>query len=111
MPEGKRITIGVLIGNANSMHSVNTLQGIRQAAKEAGVNTVTFLGVHTEYKFKEFYDEDISYDYQIMTIFDYVDIANVDALIISYGEIVVFLKEAKSRHFLDKYVIIPKILL
>ncbi|MCR5267239.1 MAG: GGDEF domain-containing protein [Lachnospiraceae bacterium] len=111
MPEKKRPTIGVLIGNANSMHSVNTLQGIRQAAKEAGVNTVTFLGVHTEYKFKDFYDEDISYDYQIMTIFDYVDIAHVDALIISYGEIVVFLQEAKRRHFLDKYVNIPKILL
>ncbi len=111
MPDKKRLTIGVLIGNANSSHSINTLQGIRQAAKEAGVNTVTFLGVHTEYMFKEFYDEDISYDYQIMTVFDYVDISNVDALIISYGEIVVFLQEAKRRHFLDKYRNIPKIVL
>lgn len=111
MPENRRLTIGVLIGNANSTHSINTLQGIRQAAKEAGVNTLTFLGVHTEYKFKEFYDEDISYDYQIMTVFDYVDLANVDALIISYGEIVVFLQEAKRRHFLDKYDKIPKIVL
>ncbi|MBO4903538.1 MAG: GGDEF domain-containing protein [Lachnospiraceae bacterium] len=111
MSERKRLTIGVLIGNANSPHSVNTLLGIRQAAEEAGVNTVTFLGVHTEYKFKEFYDEDISYDYQIMTIFDYVDLAKVDALIISYGEIVVFLQEAKRKHFLDKYEKIPKIVL
>ena len=111
MSDKKRLTIGVLIGNANSLHSINTLQGIRQAAKEAGVNTVTFLGVHTEYMFKEFYDEDISYDYQIMTVFDYVDLAHVDALIISYGEIVVFLQEAQKRHFLDKYEQIPKIIL
>lgn len=111
MSENKRLTIGVLIGNANSKHSINTLQGIRQAAKEAGVNTVTFLGVHTEYKFREFYDEDISYDYQIMTIFDYVALSKVDALIISYGEIVVFLQEAKRKHFLDKYEKIPKIVL
>ncbi|MBR6451212.1 MAG: GGDEF domain-containing protein [Lachnospiraceae bacterium] len=111
MPEGKRLTIGVLIGNANSTHSIKTLQGIRQAAKEAGVNTVTFLGVHTEYKFKEFYDEDISYDYQIMTVFDYVNLSKVDAIIISYGEIVVFLPEEQRRHFLDKFKGIPKILL
>ena len=111
MSDKRKLTIGVLIGNANSAHSINTLQGIRQAAKETGVNTVVFLGIHTEYVYKEFFKSEGSYDYQSLTVFDYVSLSKVDALIISYGELVVFLKEAERGNFLDRFNSIPKIIL
>lgn len=111
MSEKKRLTVGVMIGNANSTHSISTLQGIRQAAKETGVNTVVFLGIHTEYMYKDFFKEEISYDYQSLTVFDYVSLSKLDALIISYGELGVFLREGDKGSFFDKFKDIPKIII
>ena len=107
----KKLTIGVLIGNANSAHSINTLHGIRQAAKETGVNVITFLGVHTSYFYRDFFAEEESYDYQVTTVFDFVKLAKVDALIISYGELVIFLNEKERKTFLDKFDNIPYVIL
>ncbi len=111
MSDNRRFTIGILIGDANSAHSLNTLQGIRQAAKEIGVNTVVFLGVHTEYMFRNFYREEASYDYQVMTVFDYVDIAKVDALLISYSEVGIYLSDNKRSVFFERFKNVPKIVL
>ena len=40
----KRYTIGVMIGNANSPHTMNLMQGIFHAAKSMHVNVLFFLG-------------------------------------------------------------------
>ena len=40
----KRYTIGVMIGNANSPHTMNLMQGILHAAKSMDVNVLFFLG-------------------------------------------------------------------
>ena len=40
----KRYTIGVMIGNANSPHTMNLMQGICHAAKSMDVNVLFFLG-------------------------------------------------------------------
>lgn len=40
----KRYTIGVMIGNANSPHTMNLMQGIFHAAKSMDVNVLFFLG-------------------------------------------------------------------
>ena len=107
----RKLTIGVLIGNANSAHSINTLHGIRQAAKETGVNIITFLGVHTSYFYRDFFAGEESYDYQVTTVFDFVKLGQVDALIISYGELVIFLNEKERKTFLDKFDNIPYVIL
>ncbi len=107
----RRLTIGVLIGNANSPHSINTMNGIRQAAKEAKVNIIVFLGIHTSYFYREFFAEEESYDYQVTTVFDYVKLAKVDAVIISYGELVIFLNDRERETFLDKFEDIPHVIL
>ena len=39
----KRYTIGVMIGNANSPHTMNLMQGIFHAAKSMDVNVLFFL--------------------------------------------------------------------
>jgi len=111
MGDSNRLTVGIMIGDANSAHSIKTLQGIRQAAKETGVNTVTFLGVHTEYMFRDFYGGETSYDYQVMTVFDYADIAKIDALVISYGELGIYLQDEERERFFDKIKNIPKVIL
>ena len=40
----KRYTIGVMIGNANSPHTMNLMQCIFHAAKSMDVNVLFFLG-------------------------------------------------------------------
>ena len=40
----KRYTIGVMIGNANSPHTMNLMQGIFHAAQSMDVNVLFFLG-------------------------------------------------------------------
>ena len=40
----KRYTIGVMIGNANSPHTMNLMQGIFHAAKSKEVNVLVFFG-------------------------------------------------------------------
>lgn len=40
----KRYTIGVMIGNANSPHTMNLMQDIFHAAKSMDVNVLFFLG-------------------------------------------------------------------
>ncbi len=40
----KRYTIGVMIGNANSPHTMNLMQRIFHAAKSMDVNVLFFLG-------------------------------------------------------------------
>ncbi|MFT3984757.1 MAG: GGDEF domain-containing protein [Lachnospiraceae bacterium] len=107
----RKLTIGVLIGNANSPHSINTLHGIQQAAMETGVNIIIFLGVHTSYFYRDFFEEEESYDYQVTTVYDYVKLAKVDALIISYGELVIFLNEKERRTFLEKFDQVPYVIL
>lgn len=40
-------TIGVLIGNANSPHTMDLMQGIHHAAEKSNVNVLFFLGIHS----------------------------------------------------------------
>ena len=112
MTDGK-LTIGVIIGNANSPHAIDTINGIKQAAMEGDANVVFFLGVHSGFFYEDGPDEDKeeSYDYQISAVYDYVTLARPDVLIISYGTLVIFLDEDERADFLDKFKDIPSILL
>lgn len=107
----KKITIGVMIGNANSPHAINILGGIRQAAQELGINLILFLSAPSGYFFRDYFEHATSYDYQVTTIYDYVQLSNIDALIISYGEVVIFLSDNEKEEFFNKIVDIPKIVL
>ena len=42
----KRLTIGVMIGNANSPHAKMLMKGIYDVAEKMDVNVIFFLGVH-----------------------------------------------------------------
>ncbi len=95
----KRYTIGVMIGNANSPHTMNLMQSIFHAAKSMDVNVLFFLGIHSSYYYKSYFGEDTEddYDYQFNVVYDYQAFADADALIIAYGSLCIFLDEKESK--------------
>ena len=60
----KRYTIGVMIGNANSPHTMDLMQGIFHAAQSMDVNVILFLGIHSSYYYKSYFGEDVEDDYE-----------------------------------------------
>ena len=58
----KRYTIGVMIGNANSPHTMDLMQGIFHAAQSMDVNVILFLGIHSSYYYKSYFGEDLTND-------------------------------------------------
>lgn len=109
----KRYTIGVMIGNANSPHTMDLMQGIFHAAHSMNVNVIFFLGIHSSYYYKSYFGEDVEddYDYQFNAAYDYQAFADLDALVIAYGSLCIFLDENESAVFLEKYRDKPRVLL
>lgn len=109
----KRYTIGVMIGNANSPHTMDLMQGIFHAAQSMDVNVILFLGIHSSYYYKSYFGEDVEddYDYQFNAAYDYQAFADLDVLVIAYGSLCIFLDEKESATFLEKYRDKPRVLL
>lgn len=109
----RRKTIGVILGNANSPHTIETIKGIREAAKEKDVNIMCYVGVHSSYFFKDYFEaqKDEDFDYQVTCVYDYINLSNVDALVVSYGTLAVFLNEKEIATFFKKIKDYPTIVL
>ena len=102
-----------MIGNANSPHTMDLMQGIFHAAESMSVNVLFFLGIHSSYYYKSYFGEDAEddYDYQFNAAYDYEAFADLDALIIAYGSLCIFLDEKESAVFLEKYRNKPRVIL
>jgi len=113
MSKSNRLTIGVMIGNANSPHAKMLMKGIYDVAEKMDVNVIFFLGVHMTSYFREYLGEgtDKRYDYQYNVVYDYSRLADVDGLIISYGSLSIFLEDNNPSHFLDRYLNVPYVIL
>lgn len=109
----KKFTIGVMIGNANSPYMMDLMQGIYDAAKGYQVNVIYFLGIHSTSFYRMYFGSTSpeDYDYQTTIVYDYALITKVDALIVAYGALSIFLKDKDPRSFLKKYAGIPYVLL
>ena len=109
----KRLTIGVVIGNANSPHTNEIIKGVRAAGIEAEVNIIYFTGVHSSYFFKNYFEtkNDEDFDYQIFCLYDYIKLCSVDAIILSYGTLSVFWNNRELLQLLRKIKNIPTIIL
>ena len=100
----KRYTIGVMIGNANSPHTMNLMQGIFHAAKSMDVNVLFFLGFTVVITINLILAKIRKMIMIISSIvYDYQAFADADALIIAYGSLCIFLDEKERKTFLDKY--------
>ena len=92
---------------------MDLMQGIFHAAESMDVNVLFFLGIHSSYYYKSYFGEDTEddYDYQFNAAYDYQAFADLDALIIAYGSLCIFLDEKESAVFLEKYRDKPRVLL
>lgn len=109
----ERYTIGVLIGNANSPHSIDLMQGIYHAAEKLGMSVLFFLGIHSDSYYYSYFGDNAGddYDYQFNVVYDYAPFGRVDALIISYGTMGQYLEQDNKELFLEKFHGIPYVLL
>lgn len=109
----KKYTIGVMIGNAISPHIVELIEGIYRASADMQIDVFFFLGIHSGYYYKLNKESavDKDFDYQFNVIYDYQAFAGIDALIIEYGSLSLFLDKKEQKEFLKKFNDIPKVIL
>lgn len=109
----KKYTTGVMIGNAISPHIVELIEGIYRASADMQINVFFFLGIHSGYYYnlsKEC-SVDKDFDYQFNVVYDYQAFTRIDALIIEYGSLSLFLNKKEQKNFLKKFNNIPKVIL
>ncbi len=109
----KKYTTGVMIGNAISPHIVKLIKGIYRASADMQINVFFFLGIHSGYYYslsKEC-SVDKDFDYQFNVVYDYQAFTRIDALIIEYGSLSLFLNKKEQKKFLEKFNSIPKVIL
>ncbi len=109
----KKITIGVVIGNANSPHTRSIMDGVVKSAKEMDVNVIFFLGVHMAYNYQAYFGDrmDYNYDYQYNVVYDYAMLSDVDAVIMSYGSLCIFLEDPNKERFVERFDGLPYVIL
>lgn len=112
-----RLTIGVVVGNASSPHNASLIKEIQEAAKHYNVNIICYLGMHTTDYYRFVFAGETSkelagdnFDYQCNVVYDYARLGKVDALIISYGTLCIFLENNNQAEFLKRFDGIPYIL-
>lgn len=105
--------IGVLLGDCYSFYTKSLMEGMIQASRDIGDMSISlFGGMHNEF----FMDTKLTktqiadYTYQFNTIYEYEKIMECDALIISYGTMLVYLSEERDS-FLSRFNHIPRLLL
>lgn len=108
-----RKTVGVMIGNANSPHTIETVNGIVEAASQYDVDVISFIGVHTSYFYRDYFERENQedYDYQSSCVFDYDKLCKLDALIVSYGTMAVFMTDRELKEFQRRISGIPTVYL
>lgn len=105
-----------MIGNAISPHSphiVELIEGIYRASADMQIDVFFFLEIYSGY-YHELSKEcavDKDFDYQFNVIYDYQAFAGIDALIIEYGSLSLFLDKKEQNEFLKKFDGIPKVIL
>lgn len=113
MSEDKVFQIGVMIGNVHTQHPMELIRGICEAAKTENVNISFFVGAQgNAMDFWNGNENDINaYNYQYNSLYDYSLIAGLDAIIISYGTLCIYLEGDDREAFAKKYRDVPLVIL
>ncbi len=113
MSKDKVFHIGVMIGNVHTQHPMELIWGICEAAKTEKVNITFFVGAQgNALDFWKGDENDLSaYNYQYNSLYDYSLIAGLDALIISYGTLGIYLDGDDREAFAEKYRSVPLVIL
>ena len=91
----KIYNIGVIMGNVYTAHPKELLHGIYDAAAKLPVNLQMFLGTqsNTFYRTMSNVASQENYDRQFNSVYDFALFGGLDALIIAYGTLCVFLND------------------
>ena len=112
MSEKKVFHIGVMVGNVHTQHPMELIQGVCEAAKTENVNISFFVGAQgNALDFWKMDNNDLyAYNYQYNALYDYSLIAGLDALIISYGTLCIYLEKDDREAFTQKYRSLPLVM-
>lgn len=109
----KRLTIGVLIGNTNSPYSQTLVEGIHRGACNYDVSIIYFPAVHNTYANKSSFGEktEVNYDAQNSIVYDYAIVSQLDAIVIDFGPLSIFMDKEEQEELLKKFSDIPYVLI
>ncbi len=113
MSAQKVFQIGVMIGNVHTQHPMELIRGICEAAKDEKVDITFFVGAQgNALDFWNGDENDLSaYNYQYNTLYDYAQISGLDAIIISYGTLCIYLDQDDREAFASKFRSVPLVIL
>lgn len=107
--------IGVMLGSMQTQHPREIVLGLFDEALDANVNLTFFMGAQAgESDFvKEYTSEDGegTYSYQYNSLYDYALLGKMDAFIIAYGTLFIFLSDTERDKFLAKFSKVPLVVL
>ncbi|NLL80494.1 MAG: LacI family transcriptional regulator [Clostridiales bacterium] len=105
----KIYNIGVVIGNIYTSYPQELIRGISDAAKNFPINIQFFPGTQSSAFFRGEADVVLkhNFDYQFNTIYDFAVFGDLDAIIISYGTLCIFLNAEEKADFFKKYEHLP----
>jgi len=113
MSEEKIFNIGVMMGTFHTQHVMELISGMSEAAKTENVNISFFVGAQgNALDFCKGDENDFNaHNYQYNTLYDYALIAGLDAIIISYGTLCIYLENENREEFAKKFRSVPLMIL
>lgn len=118
--EKRVLQIGVLMGNVFTKHPMEVLRGLSIGARECNVNLTVLPGAqgsiydYWDSEENKASDDNLDfseYNYQYNSLYDYALIAGLDAIIITYGTLMMFLSRDEKNGFFKKFEGIPLVVL
>lgn len=107
--KNKRLTIGLLVSGITEHFIISICKGVMHAAKAADVNLVVLPGKYIDRDLSE--NDEIRYEYQYNTLFEYADSKTLDAVIVAADVIGCFTGKNEIGELLKKYKNMPCVLI
>ncbi len=117
----KVLEVGVLLGSVHTKHPMEVLRGMYAGAFGKNVNITIFPtmlgGIYASWNERDAKGENgdgltfRNYDYQYSSIYDYPLFASLDAIVIAFGTVSMFLSEPEKVEFFKKFANIPTIVI
>lgn len=107
--ESKRPTIAVLLGNTQTEYSSALIDGFCTCARQENVNLIFLFRSGSPYhnKTEDLGDNELDYNIQFSSIYDYVPDIKPDALIVAYGSLSVRPDAPDKQLIYERYGDVP----
>lgn len=106
---GERITIGVLVGGIMDQFSIGICHGVEEMARTMDVDVIVLPGKYLNRDLSG--NQELMYEYQYNTIFQYAKLPQLNGIIIAEGCISCFATPEAVRAMIEEYAGIPCVLI